>query len=87
MPATPDDLFRFLDELGVAHATVNHPPLHTVAQSQALRGGIPGGHSKNLFLKDKKGPLKQGELERAAAWARQVVAAQPIAQQPEPVVA
>ena len=57
MPATPDDLFRFLDELGVAHATVNHPPLHTVAQSQALRGGIPGGHSKNLFLKDKKGAL------------------------------
>jgi len=25
-----------------------------VEQSQALRGTIPGGHTKNLFLKDKK---------------------------------
>jgi Ala-tRNA(Pro) deacylase len=31
-----------------------HPPLHTVAQSQALRGTLPGGHIKNLFLRDKK---------------------------------
>ena len=54
MPATPDDLFAFLDSLGIAHQTVNHPPLFTVEQSQALRGTIPGGHTKNLFLKDKK---------------------------------
>jgi len=54
MPATPDDLFAFLDRLGIAHATVKHPPLFTVEQSQALRGTIPGGHTKNLFLKDKK---------------------------------
>ena len=54
MPATPDDLFAFLDRLGIAHATVSHPPLFTVEQSQALRGTIPGGHTKNLFLKDKK---------------------------------
>jgi Ala-tRNA(Pro) deacylase len=57
MPATPDDLFAFLDRLGIAHATVTHPPLFTVEQSQALRGQIPGGHTKNLFLKDKKGIL------------------------------
>jgi Ala-tRNA(Pro) deacylase len=54
MPATPDDLFAFLTGLGIAHATVTHPPLFTVEQSQALRGTIPGGHTKNLFLKDKK---------------------------------
>ena len=54
MPATPDDLFAFLDRLGIAHTTVTHPPLFTVEQSQALRGTIPGGHTKNLFLKDKK---------------------------------
>ena len=54
MPATPDDLFAFLDSLGIAHKTVTHPPLFTVEQSQALRGTIPGGHTKNLFLKDKK---------------------------------
>ena len=54
MPASPDDLFATLDRLGIAHATVTHPPLFTVEQSQALRGTIPGGHTKNLFLKDKK---------------------------------
>ena len=54
MPATPDDLFAFLDGLGIAHKTVEHPPLFTVEQSQALRGTIPGGHTKNLFLKDKR---------------------------------
>jgi Ala-tRNA(Pro) deacylase len=54
---TPDDLFAFLDRLGIAHRTVSHPPLFTVEESQALRGQIPGGHTKNLFLKDKKGAL------------------------------
>ncbi len=54
MPATPDELFAFLDRLGIPHRTVAHPPLFTVEQSQALRGTIPGGHTKNLFLKDKK---------------------------------
>lgn len=57
MPATPDDLFAFLDRLGIAHPTVSHPPLFTVEQSQLLRGKVPGGHSKNLFLKDKTGRL------------------------------
>ena len=57
MPATPSDLFAFLDRLGIAHETVTHPSLFTVEQSRALRGTIPGGHTKNLFLKDKKGSL------------------------------
>ena len=54
MAVTPDDLFATLTRLGIAHATVSHPPLFTVEQSQALRGQIPGGHTKNLFLRDKK---------------------------------
>ena len=57
MPATPTDLFAFLDRLGIAHSTVTHPPLFTVADSQSLRGTIPGGHTKNLFLKDKADAL------------------------------
>jgi Ala-tRNA(Pro) deacylase len=57
MPATPDDLFAYLDRLGIRHRTVNHPPLFTVEQSQALRGQIPGGHTKNLFLRAKAGEL------------------------------
>ncbi len=55
MPATPAELFACLDRLGIAHATVAHPALFTVEQSRALRGQIPGGHTKNLFLRDKRG--------------------------------
>ncbi len=54
MPLTPDELFAALDRLGIPHRTVKHPPLFTVEQSRALRGQIPGGHTKNLFLRDKK---------------------------------
>jgi Ala-tRNA(Pro) deacylase len=57
MPVTPEQLFEALDALGIAHPTVNHPPLFTVEQSRALRGQIPGGHTKNLFLRDKKSAL------------------------------
>jgi Ala-tRNA(Pro) deacylase len=57
MAATPEDLFAYLDRLGIAHSTVSHAPLFTVEQSQALRGQIPGAHTKNLFLKDKKSAL------------------------------
>ena len=55
MPATPTDLFAFLDRLEIPHSTVSHPPLFTVESSRKLRGAIPGGHTKNLFLKDKSG--------------------------------
>lgn len=57
MPATPDDLFGFLDRLGIPYRTVSHAPLFTVEQSQALADRVPGGHSKNLFLKDTRGAL------------------------------
>jgi len=56
-PATAADLFAFLDGLSIPHQTVEHPALFTVEESQVLRGKIPGGHTKNLFLKDKKGAL------------------------------
>lgn len=56
-PATPEDLFRRLDGLDIVHETHWHEPVFTVAESRALRGTLPGGHSKNLFLKNKKGEL------------------------------
>ncbi|MCZ8184962.1 MAG: prolyl-tRNA synthetase associated domain-containing protein [Beijerinckiaceae bacterium] len=52
LPATNAAL-AFLTELGIRASTVEHPPLHTVEESRALRGEIPGAHTKNLFLKDK----------------------------------
>ena len=53
-PKTDKDLFQFLDGLGIAHVTKEHAPVFTVAESVALRDEIPGGHTKNLFVKDKK---------------------------------
>jgi Ala-tRNA(Pro) deacylase len=57
MPASPADLFAYLDKLGIAHATVEHAPAFTVEDARALRGQIAGAHTKNLFLKDKKDAL------------------------------
>ncbi len=54
MPATPEDLLAFLDSLAISTSTVEHPPLFRVEDSVAFRGDIPGGHAKNLFVKDKK---------------------------------
>ena len=54
-PLTPEQLFAHLDALAIAHRTATHPPVFTVAESAALRGTLPGGHCKSLFLKDKKG--------------------------------
>ena len=53
----PSELATFLAGLGIATATVVHEPLFTVEESQRHRGAIPGAHTKNLFLKDKKGRL------------------------------
>lgn len=53
-PKTDVDLFRFLDGLGIRHETTAHAPVFTVAESVALRDEIAGGHTKNLFLKDRK---------------------------------
>jgi len=57
MPSTPADLFAYLDRLCIAHRTVRHAPAFTVEQARALRGEVPGAHTKNLFLKDKKDAL------------------------------
>ena len=57
LPASPDSLGRALDALGVPVTKHTHAPLMTVEDSKALRGDLPGGHCKNLFLKDKKGVL------------------------------
>jgi Ala-tRNA(Pro) deacylase len=54
MPKTTQDLLTYLDSLAIKVKTTRHPPLFTVADSQSLRGEIQGGHTKNLFLKDKK---------------------------------
>ena len=55
MPLSPEALLARLDAAGIEHRTVAHPPVFTVAESKALRPALPGGHSKNLFLRPQKG--------------------------------
>jgi Ala-tRNA(Pro) deacylase len=57
MAASPDDLFARLDALGIAYVTHRHPAVFTVAEAVELRGTLPGGHCKSLFLEDRKGGL------------------------------
>jgi len=52
---SPDDLLAFLDAHGVAHRTVRHEAVFRVGEGEDIKAGLPGGHSKNLFLKDAKG--------------------------------
>jgi Ala-tRNA(Pro) deacylase len=56
-PLTPHELLARLDARGLAAVTTTHEAAFTVEQSRHLTGHIPGAHTKNLFLKDKKGRL------------------------------
>lgn len=55
LPTSPEALLARLAELGIATTVHRHPPVFTVEESKALRGSLPGGHIKNLFLRNKKG--------------------------------
>jgi Ala-tRNA(Pro) deacylase len=57
LPATRQDLFARLQELGIATHTLEHEAVFTVAESSRLERQLPGGHTKNLLLKDKKDRL------------------------------
>lgn len=55
LPTSPEALLARLEHLGISFHAHSHPPYRTVEDAQAMRGDVPGGHCKNLFLKDKKG--------------------------------
>ena len=55
MPMTPSELFEMLDSLGMETKTYEHDAVFTVEENAKIKQDIPGGHTKNLFLKDKKG--------------------------------
>lgn len=51
------DLYALFDALGIPHETHEHPPVFTVEEGAEIKAKLPGGHTKNLFLKDKDGAL------------------------------
>jgi len=50
-------LFAFLDAQGIAHSTLDHPAVFRVGDGDEIKASLPGGHTKNLFLKDSKDQL------------------------------
>ena len=42
---------------GVDQTTHDHPAVFTVDEGHEIKAAMPGAHTKNLFLKDKKGRL------------------------------
>jgi Ala-tRNA(Pro) deacylase len=53
-PTSAEQLLARLGELGIVSKTVDHDAVFTVEEAKALRGELPGGHIKNLFLRNKK---------------------------------
>ena len=54
---SPSQLLDRLTSLGLETRTIEHQPVFTVEESLEGRGDLPGGHCKNLFLKNKKGQM------------------------------
>jgi len=50
-------LYERLAAIGIAWQTYEHKPVFTVEEASELYASQPGGHTKNLFLKDKKDAL------------------------------
>ena len=50
-------LAHLADARASSSARSSHPPVFTVEEAQAHTHHLPGGHCKNLFLKDKKDRL------------------------------
>ena len=55
--ATPEPLAEKFAALNINAVTYAHPPIFTVEEGRGFKKDIPGGHTKNLFLKDHKGKL------------------------------
>lgn len=50
-------VLNFLRNHGIYIQVHHHPPVFTIREAQSFRGSVSGAHTKNLFLKDKKGSV------------------------------
>lgn len=53
-PVSPEGLFQVFQDLGLNYSLHHHVAVFTVEESQRIEMDIPGCHTRNLFLKDKK---------------------------------
>ena len=71
-----DRLLDWMATNDIAQTTHDHPAVFRVEEGLELKASMPGAHTKNLFLKDKKGRLwlisaRQDtvvDLKRADKW-------------------
>ena len=52
-----DRLLAWMADNGIAQTTHDHLAVFRVEEGLELKAAMPGAHTKNLFLKDKKGRL------------------------------
>lgn len=84
---TPEGLLGRLTAAGIGFRNVEHKAVFTVAESESVREGMPGAHSKNLFLAPAKGEgpyalavleaerkVSVNALARAAGWGKVTMA-------------
>lgn len=57
LAATPEQVFAHFQKLDIAHYTQTHEPLYTVEQARSIHYEVAGAHTKNLFLRNKKGRM------------------------------
>jgi len=57
LPTSPAQLLQRLEALGIQSRTIPHRPVYTVAEAKDVRDSLPGTHTKNLFLRNKKGDM------------------------------
>lgn len=57
LPTSPETLIGRLAALGLPHTVHRHAAVFTVAESEKIDAQIPGAHTRNMFLKDKKGAM------------------------------
>ncbi len=50
-----EEIYKVLDRLGIGYRITEHPAAFTVEQADGFYGHLEGMHSKNLFLRNKKG--------------------------------
>ncbi len=57
LAATAEQMLATIDAFGIEHQTTTHEPLYTVEQAKKVPYDLPGAHTKNLFLRNKKGRM------------------------------
>jgi len=72
MPTTPDELFAYLDRLGIAHTTVRHQPLFTVEESQSLPATGPSFRDATGGARANPGMWRELLLAQSSDWAFQI---------------